>query len=522
LQLKIAKENNAEKNAPGSRPESSISHDLKENVAVIKKILNNSSDIVICEFVFGQKAQIHAALIFIYGLVEKTTVNQSIIKPLMYDSRLFFSEEDYKTDLECIKSTLLTVGDSKKVSSISKLIEYCMTGDVILLIDGLTEALVINAKAWETRGVEEPQTENVVRGPREGFTETLRVNTSLLRRKIRNPDLIFETMKIGSKTKTDVCIAYLKGVINPKIIDELRLRLSRIKTDAILESGYIEQYIEDAPYSIFPTVANSEKPDVIAAKILEGRAAILVDGTPFVLTVPMLFVESFQSAEDYYSRYIFASIIRTLRFLSYLITVLAPAIYMVLLTYHQEMIPTPLLFTLAASEEGLPFPTFLEMSVMLVVFEILREAGVRMPRPVGQAISIVGALVIGQAAVAAGIVSDFTVIVIAITAVSSFVVTAQTDSAIILRYILFILGGLMGGFGIIIGLIGAMIYLASLRSFGTPYLSPLAPLVPSDLKDVFVRSPLWAMHERPRDLRTVDVKRQADGLKPSPPKENQQ
>ena len=466
---------------------SSLSKNLKDNIALLKNTFNNSCDIVIREFAFGQKTQVHAALIFVDGLVEKIAINQSIIKPLMYDSRLFFSGETYKTDIDSIKSSLLSMGEVEKVFLLDKVVTYCLMGDTILLVDGYAEALVINAKGWENRGVEEPQTENVVRGPREGFTETLRMNTSLLRRKIRNPDLVFETMEIGIRTRTSVSIVYLKGIINPKLVDEVKRRLGDIKTDAILESGYIEQFIEDAPYSIFPTVGNSEKPDVVASKILDGRVAILVDGTPFVLTVPMLFVESFKSSEDYYSRYLFASIIRGLRFLSYLLTVLAPAIYLVLLTYHQEMIPTPLLFTLASSEEGLPFPTFLEMAGMLVVFEILREAGVRMPQPVGQAITIVGALVIGQAAVAAGIVSDFTVIVIALTAVSSFVVVPQTDSAIILRYILFILGGLMGGFGIIIGLIGVMIHLASLRSFGTPYLSPLAPLVASELKDVFVK-----------------------------------
>lgn len=517
LRYTKAKKQNGD-NTPLNSSELLLCFNLNQNLIILKDIFSVSSDIVIREFDFGQKPQIHAALIYVDGLVDKATINQSIIKPLMYDSRIICSEEAHKENMDHIKTTLLSVGEVQQIPSINKLVDSCMSGDAVLLINGFDEALVMSTRAWENRGVQEPQTEVVVRGPREGFSETLRINTTLLRRKIKNPDLILETMKIGTRTKTDVCIAYLNSIVNPVLLDEVRLRLNRINTDAILESGYIEQFIEDAPRSIFPTVANSEKPDVVAAKILEGRVAIFIDGTPFVLTVPMLFIESFRVSEDYYSRSFFSSFIRILRYMSYIITVLSPAIYVAVLTYHPELIPTPLLFTLMASEEGLPFPMFLELAIMVFVFDILREAGVRLPRPVGQAVSIVGALVIGQAAVAAGIVSDLTVIVIAFTAVSSFVTPAQTDSASILRYIFLLLGGIMGGFGIIIGLICTLVHLVTLRSFGTPYLSPLAPFVTQDQKDVFVRAPIWRMSTRPKDIGAKDMKRQADGLKPAPSK----
>ncbi len=500
-------------------PEPSLSAYLNKNLDMLRGIFSISSDIVIRELAFGQQPQVHAALIYVDGLVDKATINLSIIKPLMYDSRIISPEKAHKENIDHVKTTLLSVGDVKQTSLINKLVDDCMSGDTIMLIDGHDEALAISAKAWENRGVQEPETENVVRGPREGFSETLRTNTSLIRRKIKNPDLIFETMKIGNRTKTDVCIAYLQGVVNPALVNEIKSRLKRIDTDAILESGYIEQYIEDAPYSIFPTIANSEKPDVVAANLLDGRAAIMIDGTPFVLTVPALFIESFQASEDYYSRSFLSSIIRMIRYISYMLTILTPATYFAILTYHPELLPTPLLFTLMASEEGLPFPLFLELILMVIIFDILREAGVRLPRPIGQAISIVGALVIGEAAVAAGIVSDFTVIVIAATAVSSFVNPAQTDSASILRYILLIVSAVMGGFGIIIGLICVLIHLATLRSFGTPYLSPLAPFVAQDQKDVFIRAPLWSMTTRPANIGAQDSKNQASGLKPRPPKE---
>jgi spore germination protein KA len=450
------------------RPGFVLSSDIDLNFTKFKEIFGGSNDIIVREITFGQDPQVRGIIMFVDGLVDKATINLSIIKPLMYDLRIIRSEGKYRVDIEQIKNTLLSVGEIKQTPLIDQLVTSCLSGDTILIVDGLTEGYIIGTRAWENRGVQEPQTESVVRGPREGFCETLRINTSLMRRKIKNPDFIMETMEIGKRTKTSVCIAYLKGVINPALIAEIKLRLSRINTDSILESGYIEQFIEDAPYSIFSTVGNSEKPDVIAAKILEGRAAILVDGTPFVLTVPMLLVESFQTAEDYYSRHILASLTRMMRYLSYLITILTPAFYIAILTFHQEVLPTSLMLTLAASEEGLPFPSFFELLIMLITFDILREAGVRLPRPVGQAISIVGALVVGEAAVAAGIVSDFTVIVIAITAVSSFVVAPQVDSATMLRYIYFLLAGFMGGIGISIGLIGTLIHLASLRSFGTP------------------------------------------------------
>ncbi len=499
-------------------PQSEISHDLGKNLKILKDIMGTSRDIIFREFAFGHRGQVKGAIIFIDGLTDKSTINQSIIKPLMFDSRLTGPEEKLDNDyIDLIKTTMLYAGDVEQVTSINDIVDGCLSGDTILFINGCKDALLISTEGWESRGVEDAKTDAVVRGPREGFSESLRTNTALLRRKIKSTEFTLETMVIGKRTKTSVCIAYLKGLANPSLIEEVRRRLERINTDAILESGYIEQFIEDAPFSLFSTVANSEKPDVVAAKLLEGRAAILVDGTPFVLTVPMLFIESFQSAEDYYSRPYFASLIRTLRFLAFVISVLNPAMYVAVSTFHQELIPTPLLFTQAAAHEGIPFPAVVQALIMGVFFEILREAGVRLPRPVGQAVSIVGALVIGEAAVSAGVIEAPMVIMVAITAVSSFVIPAQTDVGAILRIIYLILAGTMGGFGILLGLIGTLIHLASLRSFGTPYFSPLAPLTARDLKDVFIRAPIWAMSTRPRTIDLKGSQRQKSNLKPDPP-----
>jgi spore germination protein KA len=330
----------------------------------------------------------------------------------------------------------------------------------------------------------------------------------MLRRKIRSASLRIESMQIGDRTHTSVCIAYVEGLANPDLLEEIRRRLQTIHTDAILCSGYVEQYIEDAPFSVFQTIGYSEKPDVIAGKLLEGRAALIVDGSPFVMTMPMLFIENFQTAEDYVVRSIYATFLRILRLIAFVFSLLAPALYVVIMTFQQELIPTPLLFTIAASNEGVPFPAAIEAAIMLLTFEILKEAGVRLPKPVGQAISIVGALVMGQAAVQAGFVGAPIVIIIAFTAVASFVSPYVSDANSVLRWYLLILASALGGFGITIGILTILVHLSSLKSFSTPYLSPIAPMYTSDLKDTFIRWPLWGMRARPRALKPQDIQRQ--------------
>lgn len=516
--IQLKNDNNNDETSKEKLIQSELTTSLNHNLDTLKKILGSSADIIYREFFFGSKLQFNAAVIFLEGMTEKATINDTIIKPFMYDSRLYNLDGEVKPhNIKIIKNSMLSVGNVKQVSAISELIDGCLSGYAVFLIDGCREALVINSKGWETRGVEEPKTEAVVRGPREGFSENIGTNMALLRRKIKNPNLTFEIMKIGTQTRTSIYIVYLKGVVNPKLIKEIKHRLSRINTDAILESGYIEQFIEDSPFSIFPTVGNSEKPDTTAAKLLEGRAAILVDGTPFVLTVPMLFIEGFQSAEDYYSRTFFSSLLRILRFTAFFISVMSPATYVMLSTFHQELIPTTLLFTIASGREGVPFPAIMEAGLMIITFEILREAGVRLPRPVGQAVSIVGALVIGEAAVSAGLVGGIMVIVVALTAVSSFVVPVYTDVVAILRMAFLILSGILGIFGVGIGILVVLVHISSLRSFGTPYLAPIAPLNTADLKDTFVRTHLWSMFTRPRTIGWNNLKRQNPVAKPKPP-----
>ncbi|MDQ0483637.1 spore germination protein [Guptibacillus hwajinpoensis] len=504
---------------PTSESSTPFYSSLEQNINEIKKTLGDSSDLVVREFKAGTNESMYIAVLYTDGLADKTLVQDFIIEPLMLDIRnadLTSKAFTNRSSLEILKTFSISSGEVTPISDFDTLYQYVLSGDTAILIDGDTEGVAIDSKGWEDRGVNEPTSQTVIRGPKDGFTETLRTNTALIRRKIKDPNLWIETKQIGTKTQTDVSIIYLNGVVDPKLVDEVRERLSRIDIDGILESMNIEELIQDGTYSPFPTIFNSERPDTVAAGILEGRIAIVIDGTPFALLVPALFVQFFQSSEDYYQRFDEGILIRLLRYLSFFLALLTPSAYIAVTTFHQEMLPTPLLISLAAQREGIPFPALLEAVLMELTFEILREAGVRMPRAVGSAISIVGALVLGQAAVEAGIVSNAMVIVVSITAISSFVMPAfnMSISVRILRFPFMILAATFGLFGIILGLIGMVLHLCSLRSFGVPYMSPMAPLIMKDQKDGIFRAPLWALRSRPTFLSENSTRNQTPSPKP--------
>lgn len=500
---------------------------LTENIELLKKSLGKSSDIIIREFKAGEAGKIQIAIAYTDGLADKTLIQDFILKALMLDIRKTHLKQAIsleKKPFEILKDFVLPDGEIKEISDFEKLFIHLLSGDTIILIDGYCEGFAVSSRGWADRGVTAPDSETVVRGPKDGFSETLRTNTSLIRRRIRDTNLWIETKQIGRRTKTDVAIAYIKGIANDKLVNEVHKRLNRIDIDGILESGYIEELIQDGVYTPFPTVYNTERPDAVAAGLLEGRIAIIVDGTPFVLLVPALFVHFLQAPEDYYQRFDISTLIRLLRYLSFFIALLTPSIYIAVTTFHQEMIPTPLLISIAAQREGVPFPAFVEALIMEVTFEILREAGVRMPRAVGAAISIVGALVLGEAAVLAGIVSPVMVIVVSLTAISSFVFpTYNMAIAVrILRFMLMIFAATFGLYGISLGIIGIILHLCSLRSLGIPYMSPMAPFNWNDQKDTILRFPLWKMFHRPSSINQKNIVRQQNSMtaKPKPPQQH--
>ncbi|AET61017.1 spore germination protein ka [Paenibacillus terrae HPL-003] len=487
-----------------------LSHRLEDNVVQLVQLLGKSTDLITKKLQLDEST--HIALLYIDGLVDTQVLHNSILFSLQERcTPEQMRDLDANQKMELLRKRMLIAGDLSVTHDLGQFVHELLSGNIMVLVDGTSSALRIGLPGWEDRNVGEPSSQSVVRGPMEGFTENLRTNTALLRRKIKDSQLWLETFQIGRVTQTSVSIMYLTNIANPDLVQEVKRRLAKIDTDSILESGYIEEFIQDTAATPFPTIYNSDRPDTIAAGILEGKVAILVDGTPFVLLVPTFFVTFFQSAEDYYQRADIATLLRFIRFLSFFITLLAPSFYVAVTTYHQEMIPTNLVISLAAQRESVPFPAFVEAMLMELTYEILREAGVRIPKNIGQAISIVGTLVIGQAAVAAGFISSAMVIIVSITAISSFVMpeTGMSIAARIIRFVLIGLAGFIGLYGILFGIFLIVLHLASLRSFGRPYMSPIGPYRPNDLKDSIFRFPWPRLKTRPAESMVQNLDRQS-------------
>jgi len=489
--------------------------ELESKVKFVLDALGNSHDMVVRNIVIAQGVK--TAILYIDGLADAKAINQYLLDALLMENPGVLLRGQPSL-LELLKEKVLKIAEIKDIADYGKLFDAMLSGDVIVLLDGYEEGIVVSLKGWENRSITEASTETIIRGPKESFIENLRTNTAMIRRKIKNPNLWLESKTIGNLTRTNVAIMYIKGLVNEKTVEEVRRRLDAIDTDSILESGYIEQYIQDETRTPFPTIHNSERPDVVAADLMEGRIAIIVDGTPFVLIVPAVFIQFFQAAEDYYHRVEFASLLRMLRLVCFFIALIAPSVYIAVTTFHQEMIPAELLISLVAQRESVPFPAFVEALIMEVTFEILREAGIRMPRTIGQAVSIVGTLVVGTAAVDAGMVSAAMVIVVSITAISNFVFPSITMAIPIriLRFPLMALAASFGLLGIAIGMFAVLLHLCSLRSMGVPYMSPFGPLITSDLKDTFIRVPRWAMRKRPSTITNKNIIRDKSP-EPGPP-----
>ncbi|MGI6487957.1 MAG: spore germination protein [Syntrophomonadaceae bacterium] len=482
----------------------SLAYDLQTNHTYLEQLLQGCSDAVMRKFKFGKDRDTDALLVYFDGLVSKTEAEASILYPLMLEMDQI--EDAVETQAgniyENTRDRLLAVTDLLECDTFEEVMQHIASGDGVLIIDGYNQGLVAGIRYWQGRPVESPDQEVIVKGPNEGFNETLRINTALLRRRLKTNCFKIESISIGRYTKTNTIICYIKGVADESLIQEVKNRLEKIDIDGVLDTNYLEELMEDHHYSVFPQAEHTERPDRVVAHLLEGRVALMVDGSPWAMVVPATLPQFWISPEDYYSRYVPASLIRLLRQLAFLITLLLPSLYVATITYHQEMIPTPLLLTIAASREGVPFPALVEALMMEITFEFLREAGIRMPRAIGPAISIVGALVIGDAAVSAGLVSTPMVVVVAFTGIASFIFPAYNAGMAIriARFPMLILAGFLGYFGIMIGLIMLLVRLASMTSFGVPYLSPLAPTNQGDLSDTLVRRPWWAMRQRPQNI----------------------
>ncbi len=477
---------------------------LEVNMKVIKAALEDCDDIVYKDFRVGAEQKLEFKLVYTDGMIDKNVINEAVLNALMVHAREIPPEAPRLIEklFELVRYGTIPASEMKEIENLDDAILAILTGDAVLFIDGTVKIIVIGAKGWPSRSVSEPSTETLVRGPRDGFTETFRVNTALVRRRIRDPKMKLKQLQVGKRSHTDIGIMYMEDIAMESLVMEVYRRLKSIDIDAILESGYIEQLVEDNYLSPFPQARATERPDEVAANLLEGRVAILVDNSPFALVVPTTFNSLFQSPEDYYDRWFIATILRVIRFTAGTLSLLLPALYIAVTSYHPGILPLKLVLSIAASREGIPFPAILEAFLMEATFELLREAGIRLPAPIGSTIGIVGGIVIGQAAVEAGIVSPIMVIIVAITAISSFSIPSYNLSVGIrmLRFILMVFAGVLGLYGIMLGFLLILCHLVKLKSFGIPYMSPFVSFTASDLKDTVVRVPTFMMKNRPSNL----------------------
>lgn len=438
-----------------------------------------------------ENSHLKSALVYMDGMIDSIQLNEAVIKPLLVMPTATEISAEY------IATNILFARDVKLSPDFGKAIEGMLYGEAVLVIDGCPTALNIDAKGWRTRGIKEPENERILQGPREGFEEAALLNLAMLRRKLQTPDLSIEMQRIGRRTSTMVFICYLDSLADPKLVEEVKRRLNRIDIDGILDSNYITEQIRDGKTSLFKTVGSTERPDTVASRLLEGRVALIVDGTPVVLTVPYLFSESFQSDEDYYLNFLVSSAGRILRYICFFLSITVPALFIALTTFHKDLLPTTLTIAIAQLRGGVPFSPLVECLIMIFVFEILREAGIRMPQGLGHALSIVGGLVVGQAAVEARIISTPMLIVIALSGISGLMVPRLKGAVFYLRLVLVFLSSLFGFFGLISGMSLIIMHIISLTSFGTDYTVSLRRADFQSLKDTIFRSPWSKMKTRP-------------------------
>lgn len=484
---------------------------LSANLKLFKQLIGHSADVVI-RCLKPDNSEPCAAVVYVDGLADSMVIQEHVIKPVLQE--LFRARDGYSGSalIERIRNAVLTVRDSREAGTLNECIHEVLSGNTVFLLEGSGRALILTTPGWKTRSPDEPISEPSVRGPRDGFVETLQENIVRLRRRIKDPNFTMVKFKVGRRTKTDTAVIYIKGIANQELVDEVQRRLSRIDMDSIIASGYIEQLIEDNFLSLFPQIQYTERPDKVVAGLMEGRVAILLDNTPFALIVPTTFSMFIQAPEDYYDRWVYSSLIRMMRYVAIIISLFLPAVYIALVSYHQGLIPTKLAIFIAATREGIPFPSLIEALIMEATLEILREAGVRLPKSIGQAVGIVGGLVIGEAASRAGIVSPEMVIIVSLTAVSSFSVPqyAIGISMRMLRFVIMFAAGILGLYGVMLAFIMITVHLVKLKSFGIDYMAPIAPVRLRDWKDFVFRMPVMMMKQRPELLKSRDRKRKND------------
>jgi len=475
--------------------------DIESKIKEIQKEFHNTTDLIVRKFESTDRTI--CAMVYLDNAVDKLLLSQCAIEKVQQFS---FNENPNKNIKEC-QQNLIAFAQVENVTDNQDIIDSIVNGFAILIVNKCDTLTKIGCSKWVTRYPSEPPTSAVIRGPREGFVEDISSNISLIRKRLRSNEFVIEDMTLGRESNTQIKICYLHNVAKPIIIQEIKEKLQKIDIDGIVDSSYIASFLGHNRHTLFKQIGTAEKPDIIAAKVLEGRIAIFVDGSPIVLTVPFLLFEDLQASDDYYSVPAKASFLRWLRLLGGIAAIMLPGIYVALLLYHYQIIPIKFLITIANAIEVIPLPPFLEILFIIFLFEILYEASLRMPRYLGLALSIVGALILGDTAVKAGLISPPAVLIIAITGVMSYTIPEQSAQITLLRLIFTFLGGALGLYGIIVGGMILIAYLANMDNYQTPYLAPFAPFIPNDQKDGLNKKPITSQISRPESIPNINKRR---------------
>lgn len=468
--------------------------DLKTNVRTVYKRVK-SDDVMFSEIKAGSGKGV---LIYLKDLADKDKLGDLIIRPLF--------DLTGKPTAEKLEKSFLSP-EKKAENDMNKIISAIVSGDAALFIDGIDKAFLFGIKKFEKRAITEPPTSTVIKGPREGFVENLSVNVSLMRRKLQTEKLKFTEIKTGKFSGTTVMLCYIDGIADPKLIKKIKEKIKKISIDATLDSSYVAKFLSEHKTSMFRQVGNTEKPDILAAKILEGRVAIFIDGSPIALTIPYIIMEDFQSPSDYYYSPYNATLARLIRLFSIAVSLLLPSLFVAAELFHLQLIPLSFLLTIVSSIKGIPLSPSYEMFFTLLIFEILNEASVRMPKYVGMVVSIVGGLVLGETAVNAGIISAPTLMIIAFSGICLFTVPELEKTFSVIRILFLFVAGSIGLYGLLAAIVFLVIYLVSFESYQTPLLAPFSPLITKDLKDSFYKGFLIEQKHRPRAIENGDRKR---------------
>ncbi|HYE81139.1 MAG TPA: spore germination protein [Clostridia bacterium] len=474
----------------------------------LRSLLGSNADFKSRALLIRDNPKIPATLAYIDGLIDSTIINENILKPLAQEEQF----DSCKTETDAAR--LISMGKVYYASmnirtNLKDLTDDILSGNTALIFNTIKTAFTFESKNALARAISEPTGESVIKGAKDSFIEDLRTNTAICRKKIRSPYLAIEEIKVGKQSRTGIAIVYMKNIANGKLVGEVRQRLEAVDIDKALTPGDVEEYIIDAKYSTFPQVIFTERPDRFCVSINDGRVGIIIDGLPITYIVPGTLLQFIQTPDDYSYQFIVGSLIRFLRFLSMFITLVLPGFYICITTFHPEMIPTELTFSIIAAKGGVPFPMFVEVIIMLIAFELLVEAGLRLPKTIGQTVSIVGGLVVGQAAVEAKLVSPATVIIVAITAIASFTMPNQdfSNALRLWRFIFVIFSSTIGMFGLTFGLIFLLYHWCRMETFGVPYLDPFVANEDEQLQDTLFRLPDSIMKNRPSSLNTNNKKR---------------